>query len=191
MNYLNIIMNPFSKLPKNMLRQLVVRPIHIPQLFRTTYPNLTVGASFDMSNFFDRDAPKAMIPQDGQVIDFPLPIPLKQLQSRGYINSHIRNDGKDVVYTVMGFDRTYEVSRGKLDVMLICVDSEVPRPRYWKYPMFTFQIYPTKLVRNILRTNYSDARDKADLAPHWHQYIKDSEEILDSWDVFDVKNKLR
>ena len=175
-------MNFFRRLPKNIINQVKVRPIYIPQILKSTYPDLSVSAKLQIY-YNSHEAP---ITKNGAIIKLPEQLSMDNFK-RLWICSDIKNNENHVTYTTLGFDRTYDISKGTVDLALICTDATVPRPRYSKHPIFTFEIFDAKIVRNILRTNYSDSRDMLDLAPYWHQYIKDADQILDSWDEF---NKL-
>jgi hypothetical protein len=167
-----------------MINRFKVRPIYIPPILSSVYPNLSVSAKLQIFyKYFE-----APISQNGTVIVLPEQLSMKDLK-RQWIDLNIKNGENHVTYTTADFGRTFDISQGCVDIALICTDATVPRLRYWPYPMFTFQIFDAKSVRNILRTNYSDSRDLMDLAPYWHQYIKDADTILDSWDEFDESAK--
>jgi hypothetical protein len=157
------------------IRQIRVRPIYIPQIMRSE--TSSISSLFRLNPNQYSDGHTTSIKHFGTCIDLPKPVPLETLRGKAYIELYIKNSkNKCITYNTLGFDNNYKIENGSLDVMLMCMDAENP---FLRNRLYWFQIYDTMIVKDILEANHSK-KDMADIAPHWHQYIREKDQILES-----------
>lgn len=142
-------MATFFKTTKNYVKLLKIRPIAIPQIIKSEYPDIELTAITSLfrlhKNIYDVDI-TASIKSHGLHIDLSNPLPLEALQRKAYIELYVKNhNNNNIVYDTVGFDNQYSLNNGSLDVTLICTDMIKPPLKNWqRHSMYTFQIYDTK-----------------------------------------------
>ena len=163
-----------------MIRQIRIRPIYIPQIIKSVYPDVkgsSISSLFRLHPSQYTNDHISSIKHFGTCIELPKSVPLEVLRSKAYIELYIKNsNNKCISYTTLNFDNHYNVENESLDIMLMCMDAENPLLRnrlYW------FQIYDTMIVKDILEANHNK-KDMADITPYLHQYIRDKDQILES-----------